>query len=398
MRVAIIHDWLYVLGGAERVLSDMLKCFPDADVFTLFNALPDEDRRKIGIKTIKTSFLHRIPGVAKYHRYMLPLMPLAIEQLDLSEYDLVLSSSYAVAKGVLSGPDQIHVSYVHSPMRYAWDLQHAYLRQSNMEHGLKGALVRMLLGRMRIWDTRTANGPDRMLANSAFVARRIKKFYGREAAVLNPPCEIKPWRGAAPRGDYFFAASRLVPYKNIHLIVEALSKAPDLKLVIAGTGPEEARIKALAEPNVEFKGFVSDAEMRDLMAGARAFIFAAEEDFGIVPVEAQAEGTPVIALGRGGALETVRGSGEGQTGLFFEQPTPDAILEAVRRFIAQEEAFTREACRAQAERFSSEHFRAELQRHVAETIREVAQTYPAVSPALREYAERHRASAPKAAA
>lgn len=387
MRVAIIHDWLYVLGGAERVLADILRCYPDADVFTLFNALSEDDQKKIGIRTVKTSYLQRFPRIAKVHRYLLPLMPLAIEQFDLSEYDLVISSSYAVAKGVLTGPNQVHVSYVHSPMRYAWDLQHEYLRQSNMARGLKSALVRSLLGRMRLWDVRTAHGPDLMLANSAFVARRIKKIYGREAPVLNPPVEILGRREKQGVGDYFFAASRLVPYKNIHLIVEAITRAPDLKLVVAGTGPEEARLRAIAGPNVEFKGFVSDAEMRDLMAGARAFIFAAEEDFGIVPVEAQAEGTPVLAYGRGGALETVVGHGPGRTGLFFEEPTPEAILACVRRFVADEASFDWQVCRAHAERFSSARFRDALERHVAETIAVVAGGYPSMPPVLRRYAE-----------
>ncbi|MCZ8261777.1 MAG: glycosyltransferase [Beijerinckiaceae bacterium] len=397
MRVAIVHDWLYVLGGAERVLADILKCYPDADVFTLFNALSDEDQKKIGIRNVRTSFLHRFPKIAKIHRFLLPLMPLAIEQFDFSEYDLVISSSYAVAKGVLTGPNQVHVAYVHSPMRYAWDLQHEYLRQSNMERGLKSALVRMLLGRIRIWDVRTAHGPDLMLANSAFVARRIRKIYGREAPVLNPPVEIAPFREKKPAGDYFFAASRLVPYKNIHLIVEAISRAPELKLVVAGTGPEEARLKAMAGPNVEFRGFVSDAEMRDLMAGARAFIFAAEEDFGIVPVEAQAEGTPVLAFGRGGALETVRGHGPRRTGLFFDEPTPDSILECVQRFIREEHLFDWRVCREHAERFSSGRFRASIEQHVAQTAADVAASYPNLPASLRRYAADRLGTPQKAA-
>ncbi|OYU50588.1 MAG: glycosyl transferase family 1 [Rhizobiales bacterium PAR1] len=397
MRVAVIHDWLYVVGGAERVLADILKCYPDADVFTLFDALSPEGHRQIGLKTVKTSFLHKFPAISRLHRMLLPLMPLAIEQLDLSEYDLVISSSYAVAKGVLTGPNQVHVAYVHSPMRYAWDLQHEYLRQSKMVWGLKSMLARLFLGRMRIWDVRTAHGPDAMLANSAFVARRIQKIYGRKATVLNPPVEIAAARADTPRGNYFFAASRLVPYKNIHLIVEAITKAPDLKLVVAGTGPEEARLKAMAGPNVEFKGFVSDAEMRALMAGARAFIFAAEEDFGIVPVEAQAEGTPVIAFGRGGALETVKSDVPGRTGMFFDTPTPEAILASVRRFIAEEAGFSREACRAQAERFSSERFRTELQRLVGEEILRVSETYPGLAPSMLAYARTRNGSSAKVA-
>jgi glycosyltransferase involved in cell wall biosynthesis len=386
MRVAVIHDWLYVVGGAERVLADILKCYPGADVFTLFDTLSPEARRRIGITSVRTSFLHRIPGISRLHRLFLPLMPLAIEQLDLSGYDLVISSSYAVAKGVLTGPDQVHIAYVHSPMRYAWDLQHEYLRQSNMAWGIRSVLARLFLGRMRIWDVRTAHGPDAMLANSAFVARRILKIYGRTAKVLNPPVEVSTTVTEGPRGGYFLAASRLVPYKNIHLIVEAVSKAPDLRLVVAGSGPEEARLRAMAGPNVEFRGFVPDAELRALMAGARAFVFAAEEDFGIVPVEAQAEGTPVLALGRGGALETVRAEGPERTGMFFDSPTPEAILACLRRFIEEEASFTRAACRTQAARFSSTRFRADLQRFIAQEILRIGETYPGLAPSLLAYA------------
>ncbi len=363
MRVAIVHDWLYTIGGAERVLQEMLRCYPEADVFCLFDFLTPEDRARIGLKRTTPSFLQKFPFMQRAHRAYLPLMPLAIEQLDLSSYDLILSSSYAVAKGVLAGPDQLHVSYVHSPIRYAWDLQHAYLARNR--NPVTRFLARPLLHRLRIWDTRTANGPDLMLANSHFVARRIRKVYGREAKVLYPPANLSTSEHGAVKGNHFLAASRLVPYKNIEAIVRAFDTLPDQQLIVAGDGPEAAHLKKIAGANVTFAGFVSDAALRDLMATARAFIFAAEEDFGIISVEAQSEGTPVLALGRGGSCETVV---DGRTGLFFDAPEPSAIAASVRQFIAREGEFIAENCREQAARFSAERFRQDFRAHVNETI------------------------------
>lgn len=356
MRVAIVHDWLYVVGGAELVLKEMLDCFPDADVFTLFDFLSDQDRARIGLGKTKTSFMQKLPFVKNHHRLFLPLMPMAIEQFDLSGYDLVISSSYAVAKGVITGPDQIHISYVHSPMRYAWDLQHSYLAQSGYR-GVLGFAVRYLLHRMRIWDTRTANGVDVMLANSSFIARRIRKVYGRNPTVVFPPVTLSLRPKQVERANYFLAASRLVPYKNIEQIVRAFALMPDQQLVVAGDGPEAQKLKKIATPNVSFAGHVPTPELRRLMAMARAFVFAAEEDFGIITVEAESEGTPVLALGRGGSRETVA---EGRTGLFFDEPTPDAIMRTVRAFIERENEFSAAACRQQAERFSATRFRSEF--------------------------------------
>lgn len=357
MRVAVVHDWLYVVGGAERVLKEILKCYPGADVFALFDVLPEKDRAGLGVSSVTTSFLQKMPFIAKRHRMYLPLMPIAIEQLDFSSYDLVISSSYAVAKGIITGPNQVHVAYVHSPMRYAWDLQHTYLRQSNTDKGIRGILARLILYHMRIWDFRTAFGPDAMIANSAFVARRIKKIYGREAEVINPPVDLAEAAADVPRANHFLVASRLVPYKNIDVVIKAFAHLPDMRLIVAGHGPDAEKLKAIAGPNVSFAGFVSDAEMRRLMTTARAFIFAAEEDFGIIPVEAQAEGTPVLALGKGGALETVIGEGEDKTGMFFAAPEPEQIAACVTKFVAEEQSFSRAACRKQAERFSAAHFR-----------------------------------------
>ncbi|MGY2046818.1 glycosyltransferase [Methylobacterium sp. JK268] len=383
MRVAIVHDWLYVVGGAERVLGEMLACYPQADVFALFDLLTPESRARIGlVRDTQVSFLQRMPLIGRAHRAYLPLMPLAVEQFDLSGYNLVLSSSCAVAKGVITGPDQVHVAYVHSPMRYAWDLQHAYLREAGLGHGPRGTLARILLHYMRLWDVRTAAGPDALVANSDFVARRIRKFYGREAKVIHPPVTLAQDVLDLPRGRHFLAASRLVPYKNIGAIVDAFAALPDLELIVAGDGPEAARLRERAGPNVRFTGHVDDAELRRLMATARAFVFAAEEDFGIVPVEAQAEGTPVLALDRGGARETVLRHGPGRTGLFFPEPTPEAIAACVRAFVACEDAFSRDACRAQAARFSAARFRDELTAFVESQMRRAASRCATREPSL----------------
>lgn len=368
MRVAIVHDWLYVIGGAEQVLREILRCYPTADVFTLFDLLKPEDRKKLGFEKSRTSFLQKMPMLGSRHRSYLPLMPIAIEQFDLSSYDLVISSSYAVAKGIITGPDQVHVSYVHSPMRYAWDLQHVYLKESGYETGLKGLIARTILHRMRMWDIRTAHGPDAIFTNSQFVARRIKKIYGRDSKVIYPPVTLSSRNTLARVGNHFLAASRLVPYKRIEPIVRAFNTMPDLNLVVAGSGPEAERLKKLAGPNVSFAGFVPDAELRDLMATARAFVFAAEEDFGIVLVEAQSEGAPVLALGRGGARESIAANGRYSTGMFFEAADPASIADCVRSFVAREGAISRQDCRERATFFSAERFRKQFVQAVDEEM------------------------------
>ena len=356
MRVAVVHDWLYIVGGAERVLQAILRCYPDADVFCVFDILPDRDRERMGFGRSTTSFIQKLPFLRRFHRLYLPLMPLAIEQLDLSKYDLIISSSHAVAKGVLTGPDQIHISYVHSPMRYAWDLQHQYLRESGMVKGIKSILARMLLHKMRLWDVRTAFGVDEYVANSRFIGRRIKKLYGRVAEVIYPPVDMPDRLEICAKEGFFLTASRLAPYKNTRAIVEAFKDLPADRLLVAGRGPEMERLKAIATPNVTFLGFVEDSHLQRLMSAARAFVFAAEEDFGIVVVEVQGRGTPVIAYGKGGAIETVVADGPRPTGLFFDEPTADAIVAAVAEFKERETEFTPENCYTHAHRFNTERF------------------------------------------
>jgi glycosyltransferase involved in cell wall biosynthesis len=361
MRVAVVHEWLTVWAGSENVLAEILALYPDADLYCVVDFLPDADRARLGARRIRTSFVQSLPLARDRYRSYLPLMPLAVEQFDLSPYDLVISSAHAVAKGVLTGPDQVHVSYVHSPMRYAWDLQHQYLRESGLDRGVRGWAARWMLHRLRLWDARTANGVDRFVANSRFIARRVRKAYGREADVVYPPVAVEAFEAVASKDDYYVAASRMVPYKRLDLVVAAFARRPDLRLVVAGDGPERRRLEAMATPNVRFVGHQDRAGLGALLSGAQALIFPAEEDFGILPVEAQACGTPVIAYGRGGALESLRGTDcDEPTGLFFPEQTPEAVLAALADFERDTTRFTAAACRKNAERFATERFRREL--------------------------------------
>jgi glycosyltransferase involved in cell wall biosynthesis len=351
VKVAIVHDWLVVSGGAEKVLKNIIECFPKADIFSIVDFL--EDRECVKGKTVNTSFIQRMPFARRRYRAYLPLMPIAIEQVDLSGYDLVISSSHAVAKGVLTGPNQVHVSYVHSPIRYAWDLQHQYLRESHLNKGIKSIMARVLLHYIRGWDSRSANGVDHLLANSQFIARRIKKAYQREATVIYPPVDLANMPMCTQKEDFYVTASRMVPYKRIDLIVRAFSQTPERRLVVIGDGPEMKKIKSVAGDNVTILGHQPSDVLVDYLRRARAFVFAAEEDFGISVVEAQACGTPVIAFGRGGALDR-------PTGVFFGEQTSESLLEAVSRFEHNSHLFDARQCRKNAERFSSENFKAAL--------------------------------------
>lgn len=369
MRVAFVHDWLVTYAGAERVLEQMFQVFPIADIFSLIDFLPQDGRNFIQNKKTKTSFLQHIPFARKKYRSLLPLMPLAIEQLDLSEYDLIISSSYAVAKGVLTGPDQLHLCMCYSPIRYAWDLQHQYLRESGLERGLKGWIARFILHKIRMWDYRSANGVDGFIAISEFIARRIWKVYRRESTVIYPPVDVASFPMQKEKEDFYLTASRMVPYKRIDLIVDAFKTMPDKKLVVIGDGPDFLKIKQKAGKNVELLGYQPVSVLRDHLQRAKAFIFAAEEDFGIVPLEAQACGTPVVAFAKGGALETVRSQSEiKKTGLFFYEQSVDSLRKAVLEFEALQDTFLPEDCRQNALRFSPERFREEFKEYVEQQI------------------------------
>ena len=367
MKVAVIHDWLVTYGGAERVLEQLVQLWPEADLFSMVDFIPVGHRQFILNKPVKTSFIQRLPLAKKYYRHYLPLMPLAVEQFDMSAYDLVISSSHAVAKGVLTGPDQLHICYCYTPMRYAWDLQHQYLEQSGLTKGLKGAFTRYLLHKMRLWDTRTANGVDEFVAISEYIRRRIHKVYRRDALVIYPSVDTQRFKPAEPmvKEDFYLTASRLVPYKKTDLLVQAFNAMPDKKLVVIGDGPEMTKIRNLAKRNVSILGYQEHDVLLDYMQRARAFLFAAEEDFGIVPVEAQACGTPVIAFGRGGAAETVV---HGKTGWFFSEQTPTSVQQAVQLFESDFSVNTPVLVR-HAEQFSAARFKQQFYDFVQEKYR-----------------------------
>ena len=397
LRVALVHEWLVNHAGSEKVVEEILKIYPQADLFSVVDFLKPHERGFLQGKVAKTTFVQRLPGAEKRFRHYLPLMPLAMEQHDLSGYDLILSSSHAVAKGVLTGPDQLHVCYIHSPIRYAWDMQHQYLKESGMATGFKGTVAKLLLHYMRLWDARTAAGVDQFLANSAFIARRVRKVYRRDSAVIHPPVDVERFALRRDKEDFYLTASRMVPYKRMPMIVEAFSRMPDKKLIVIGDGPEMDKVRAAAGPNVSVLGFLGDAALVDHMQRAKAFVFAAEEDFGITPVEAQACGTPVIAFGRGGSLETVRGRGHPaqRTGVFFQEQTPEAVITAVEAFEALPVPISPETCRAHAEQFAPALFRQRFQAAVERAwVRFHAEEDPEHLPVLSEVHRSGRDPAP----
>ncbi len=360
-RVAIVHEWFTVYAGAERVIEQMLAVLPDADVYGLVDFMPAHERAMLGGRTVSTSFIQRLPFARKKFRGYLALMPLAVEQFDFSNYDVVISSHYAVSNGAMTRADQLHISYVHTPARYAWDLSQQYLQQGNLTWGLRSILARMTLHYLRIWDRGAADRVDAFVANSRYVAQRIWKTYRRKARVIYPPVDVEGIEPSSDKSDYYLTASRMVPYKRIDLIVEAFRKMPNRKLVVVGDGPERKKVEAHAGPNVELLGHQPTEKLRELMRHARAFVFAADEDFGITPVEAQASGTPVIAFRRGGVTESVV---EGVTGEFFDEQCVPSICEAVERFERIREDFEPERIRAHAERFGAERFQREFSRFV----------------------------------
>jgi glycosyltransferase involved in cell wall biosynthesis len=385
LRVAIVHDWFVTYAGSERVVEQLIAMFPQADVFSLIDFLKPSDRRCLHGKPVTTTFLQKMPLTRKLYAAYLPLMPLAIEQLDLSGYDLVLSSSHCVAKGVLTGPDQLHISYVHTPMRYAWDGQHEYLAGSKFGRGMRGWFSRWMLHKLRIWDARTAAGVDSFVANSRFIARRIWKTYRRTAEVIHPPVDVEAFPLCERREDFYVTASRLVPYKRVDLLVDAFAELPDKRLVVMGDGPELGKLRTKAGHNVTLVGYQEFAAMRDYVQRARAFLFASREDFGIVLVEAQAAGTPVIAFGRGGALETVRPlDGPTPTGHFFREQSVASVVEAIRTFERESFRILPSECRANALRFGVERFQREFYSHTLAQytqFRQQAQLHEADEPA-----------------
>ena len=361
-KIAVVHDWLPELGGAERVLGEILQILPQAHLYSLLDFLPEADRSCLHGKKVRTSFLQKCPGARRHYRSYLPLMPLAVEHFDLSGYDLVISSSYAVAKGVLTGPDQLHLCYCHSPVRYAWDLQELYLRQTGQSKGWRGFLARALLHYIRLWDNRAPNGVDAFAANSRFIQRRIWKVYRRRSHVIYPPVKIEETSAiddVKSERTFFMSLGRLVPYKRVDLLVETFRNHPQRELRIVGDGPERKRLAHDLPPNVKLLGRLPHAEVTSLLKRAKALIFAAEEDFGLTPVEAQGVGTPVIAYARGGACESVI---PGKTGVYFHAQEVASLSAALEQFDQME--FSREALVENARRFGLCVFRRAFQQWI----------------------------------
>ena len=307
MRVALVHDWFPAYRGGERVVSSLLGLFPEADVFTLFDFLSQADHDEyFGGRKFTVSAMNGWPLARRYYRHLFFLCPFFMEQFNVVEHDGVISSSAAFARGVLTRPDQPHLCYIHSPIRYAWDQQFEYLKQAGLGFGPKGLLFRWFLHRARMWDVRTAYGPDLMVTNSTYVRERVRRIYGRDAEVIFPPVDVENLPFYEHKDDYYVVASFLVPYKRIDLIVRAFNAMPNRRLMILGDGQQERELKAMAGPNISFAGHLPRAAFLDAIAKAKAFVFAGCEDFGIVLAEAQACGTPLIAFGRGGARDIVR--------------------------------------------------------------------------------------------
>ena len=367
MKKALIHDWFSTYAGAEKCVESFTNIWDDFEIYSLIDFLSGADRDKIlKGKRAHTSFIQKLPFAKDKYRNYLLLFPIAIEQFDLSGYDVVLSSSHAVAKGVLTHSNQLHIAYVHTPIRYAWDLYHQYLRESGLDGGLKGMLAKYFLHKIRIWDASTANRVDHYVANSRYIARRIKKTYGKLSDVIYPPVDVDKFTLREAKEEFYLTASRMVPYKKIDLIVEAFSQT-DKKLLVIGDGPDMAKIKSKAGKNVELLGFADDKTMADLMGRAKAFVFAAEEDFGITPVEAQACGTPVICFGRGGARETVL---DGESGLYFMEQNTKELLAAVAKFEQNYDKFEPVKIRENSLKFSRARFEAEIKSYVEKKYEE----------------------------
>ncbi len=379
MKIAVVHEWLVNYAGSERVLEQIVKLYPDADIFCVCDFLQNGERNFILNKPVTTSFIQKLPRARHKYRNYLPLMPAAMGKLDLSGYDVIISNSHSVAKGVKKKPGQTQICYCHTPMRYAWDLKEQYLHESGLNSGMKGLLARFILNRLRTWDYNTAQQVDHFIANSHYIKDRIRRAYGRDASVIYPPVDVRAFQVYENKDKYFLAVSRMVPYKKMDLIVEAFSET-GLPLIVIGDGPDFEKVKNKAKSNIEFLGYQKDNVLREYMQKARAFVFAAEEDFGIVPVEAQACGTPVIAYGKGGVTETVvpvdrRSQNTDSriqttdqtkpTGIFFYEQTKAALIEAVERFMEIEDAFDPHAIRKNAERFGIERFQMDFREFMA---------------------------------
>lgn len=360
IKVAIVHDWLVGYGGGERVVEDFVKVFPNAPIYTLVYA-PNTLPKRFKNYDVRTTYLQKIPFATRLYKNMLTLMPKAWEALDLTEYDLVLSSCSSCCKGVITRPDSVHICYCHSPTRYLWDFYYTYMKNANW---LKKKLMPSLIHKMRIWDKLAADRVDYFIANSNFIKKRIKKFYRKDADVIYPGVHINNYPIQDKAQDYYLVVSRFTYYKRIDLAVKACTKLGK-KLVIIGGGEEEKKLKALAGSTIEFKGKVSDEEILNYYINAKAFLFPGEEDFGITPVEAQSAGVPIIAFGKGGALETVL---DNKTGKFFYEQTEESLIDAIVEFEKNGVEYTRHQIREYSLKFSEERFRKEIESYCKSKI------------------------------
>lgn len=353
MKVAFVHDWFTIPAGAEKVAREIIDVIQPHAVFSLFNFMDARELKDITQgREVRASFLQRIPMASEHYRHLAPLYPKAISRLDVSEFDVLISSSWMAAKGIQKRPGQVHLCYCHTPMRFAWDLQDTYLNRYGYDSGIKKFFAQFLINRLRHWDERTAGDVDHFVSNSRFVAKRIKRAYDRKSQVIYPPVDTGKFSLHRNKSDYYFTASRFVDYKNLELIIHAFNKLPTHRLVIAGQGPLEKHLKKIAQPNIEFLGWVDDDVLIHHMQRARGFVNASVEDFGIAGLEAQSCGTPVIALGLGGYTETVI---EHETGIFFHREHPEALADAVLRFERTE--FDPYVVRKNAVRFDRQVFR-----------------------------------------
>lgn len=348
MRVAIVHDYLTQFGGAERVLAALMEIFPHAPVFTLLYD-PTSMPLTFDPRRIRTSFLQRLPGTRRHHRYFPLLMPLAIEQFDLRNFDVVFSATHSFGKGILTSPHTLHISYCFTPTRYVWDDSHKYVREFSRS-ALFQKFAPLALSYIRLWDYYASQRVDTYVTLSKYVARRIQKYYGRESQVIPPPVDVKKFRVRKEHDGYYLVVSRLVPYKRVDLAIEACERL-GRRLIVVGSGPELAELKRRGREQTEFRGFVHDEELPALYAGARALLFPQEEDFGITPLEAAASGKPTVAFRAGGAMETII---DGQTGLFFDTQEVGALMAAITK--AETMIWHAPSIRAHAEGFSRDYF------------------------------------------
>ncbi|MEE9443811.1 MAG: glycosyltransferase family 4 protein [candidate division Zixibacteria bacterium] len=354
LKIAVVHDWLITYGGAERVLEQILSIFPQADLFALYDFTPEGKRGYFLDKQVTTSCLQKFPFARKKYRSYLPFMPYAVEQFDLSDYDLIISSSHAVAHGIVTNAEQLHISYINNTMVYAWDLYHHYLAGAKLNKGFSGLLAKGIMHYIRMWDAASSHRVDEYIANSRYMARRINKIYGRESSVIYPPVETDKFSFHAKKDDFYVVVSRLVPFKRIDLIVDAFNKMPNKNLVILGDGPDMDKLKARASKNIQFLGFQGRDIVNDFVKRAKAFLFSSVEPFGIAVVEAHACGTPVIAFGKGAAPEIVT---DGENGILFRKQTPEGLIEAVERFENEQTSFEPEIIRQNSLRFSTDRFK-----------------------------------------